>query len=100
MILAEIRYKTYDSKLLAIVKAFKLWRHYLKDCKHEILVLTDHNNFGRLMDTKSLSFKQVCWAKELFCYYFCINYQQGKANGVADTLFQYFQQNAKEKATL
>ena len=30
MILAETRYKTYDGKLLAIVKAFKTWRHYLE----------------------------------------------------------------------
>ena len=60
MIPAEIRYKTYNSKLLAIVKVFLIWRHYLEDCKHEILVLTDHNNLRRFMDTKSLSSRQVC----------------------------------------
>ena len=52
------------------------------------------------MDTKNLSSRQVCWAQELFCYYFCINYWQGKANRAADVLLQYPQQNAKEKATL
>ena len=51
------------------------------------------------MDIISLSFKQVYWAQELSCYHFCINYWQGKANGAADTLLQYPQQNAKEKAT-
>ena len=51
------------------------------------------------MDTKSLSSRQVCWAQELFCYYFCIDYWQGKANKAADALLQYPQQNAKEKAT-
>ena len=30
MIPAETRYEIHDSKLLAIVKAFKTWRHYLK----------------------------------------------------------------------
>ena len=30
MISAETRYETYDGKLLAIVEAFKTWRHYLK----------------------------------------------------------------------
>ena len=44
MIPAQTRYETHDGELLAIVKAFKTWRHYLKSCKHEILVLTDHNN--------------------------------------------------------
>ena len=56
---AETRYKTHDGKLLAIVKAFKNWKHYLKGSQHEVLVFTDHNNFCRFIDTKSLSSKQV-----------------------------------------
>ncbi len=44
MIPAEIRYETYDSELLTIIEAFKMWRHYLEGCKHKVLVLTDHNN--------------------------------------------------------
>ena len=55
MIPAETRYETHDGELLAIVEAFKTWRHYLEGCKHEVLVLTDHNNLCRFMDTKSLS---------------------------------------------
>ena len=46
MIFAETQYKTHNAKLLAIVEAFKTWRHYLKICKHEVLVLTDHNKLG------------------------------------------------------
>ena len=59
MIPAETRYKTHDAELLAIVEAFKTWRHYLEGCKHEALVLTDQNNLRRFMDTKSLSSRQV-----------------------------------------
>ncbi len=44
MILAETGYETHDGDLLAIVEAFKTWRHYLEGCKHEVLVLTDYNN--------------------------------------------------------
>ena len=55
MIPAETRYETHDGELLAIIEAFKNWRHYLEGCKHEDLVLTDHNNLRRFMDTKSLS---------------------------------------------
>ena len=73
MIPAETCYETYDSKLLAIVEAFKTWQHYLEDCKHEVLVLTDHNNLCHFMDTKSLSSKQVRWAQKLFRYHFQIN---------------------------
>ena len=59
MIPAETWYKIHDDELLAIVEAFKTWRHYLEGCKHEITILTDHNNLRCFMDTKSLSFKQV-----------------------------------------
>ena len=59
MILAKTRYKTHDAELLAIVKAFKTWRHYLESCKHEVLVLTNYNNLRRFMDKKSLSSRQV-----------------------------------------
>ena len=59
MIPVETRYKTHDGELLAIVEAFKTWRHYLEGCKHEVLVLTDYNNLRRFMDMKSLSSKQV-----------------------------------------
>ena len=100
MIPAETRYETHDGELLAIVEAFKTWRHYLEGSRHEVLVLTDHNNLRRFMDTKSLSSRQVRWAQELSCYHFRIDYRQGKANRAADALFQYPQRSAKEEDTL
>ena len=99
MIPAETWYETFNGKLLDIVKAFKTWRHYLKACKHEVLVLADHNRFRFFMDTKNLSSRQVRWAQKLSCYYFCIDYWQGQANRAADALSQYLQWNAKKKAT-
>ncbi len=86
MIPAETRYETYDGELLAIVEAFKTWKHYLEGCKHEVLMLTDHNNLQHFMDMKSLSSRQVRWAQELSRYHFRIDYRQGKANGAADAL--------------
>ena len=62
MIPAKTRHKTPDNELLAIVEAFKTLRHYLKDCKHKGLMLTNHNNLCCFMNTKSLSSRQVCWA--------------------------------------
>ncbi len=41
MISAETLYKTYNSELLAIVETFKKWKHYLKGCKYEVLILTN-----------------------------------------------------------
>ncbi len=100
MIPVETRYKTHDGELLAIVEVFKIWRYYLEGCKHEVLVLTDHNNLQRFMDTKSLSSRQVWWAQELSRYYFRIDYRQGKVNGAADALSRYPQRSAKEEETL
>ena len=51
MIPAETQYETYDNKLLAIVETFKIWRHYLEGCKHEVFVVTDHNNLRHFMNT-------------------------------------------------
>ena len=97
MIPAETWYKTHDGELLAIVEAFKTWRHYLEGCKHEVLVLTDHNNLHQFMNTKSLSSRQVCWAQKLSRYHFQIDYHQGKANGAANVLSRFSQRNqAKE----
>ena len=55
MIPAKTRYETYNNELLAIIKAFKTWKHYLKDFKHKVFVLTDYNNLRRFMDIKNLS---------------------------------------------
>ena len=100
MIPAETRYETHDAELLAIVEAFKTWRHYLESCKHEALVLTDQNNLRRFMDTKSLSSRQVRWAQELSRYHFRIDYRQGKANGAADALSRFPQRSLDEEEKL
>ena len=100
MIPAETRYETHDQELLAIVEAFKTWRHYLEGCKFEVLVLTDQNNLRRFMDTKSLSSKQVRWAQELSRYHFRIDYHQGKANAGADILSRFPQRSQSEEEEL
>ena len=100
MIFIETWYKTHDQELLAIVEAFKTWCHYLKGYKYEVLVFTDHNNFHQFMDTKNLSFCQVCWAQKLFSYHFQINYCQEKANVAADTLSCFLQRSQAEEKML
>ena len=100
MIFAEIWYETHDGELLAIIKAFKIWRYYLESCKHEVLILTDHNNFCRFMDTKSLSSRQVCWAQELSQYHFQINYRQSKVNAAANALSRFLQKSQDEENEL
>ena len=56
MIPAKIQYETYNMELLAIVEAFKTWRHYLESCKHKVFVSNNHNNLRRFIDIKILSY--------------------------------------------
>ena len=44
MIAAETRYKTHNGKLLAIVEAFMIWKHYLQGSWHKVLMLSNYNN--------------------------------------------------------
>ena len=83
-------------QLLAMIKAFKIWRHYLEYCKHKVFMLIDYNKFCRFTDIKSLSFCQVLWAKKLLWYYFQINYCYVKANGTADALSRFSQRSDNE----
>ena len=89
MFLVETWYKTHNGELLAIVKVCKILRHYLKICKHKILVFIDHNKLCYFMNTKSLSSRQVHWVQQLFQYYFQIDYFQNKANVATDALSQF-----------
>ena len=100
IILAETQYETHDGKLLAIVEALKTWRHYLEGCKHELLILTDHDNLRHFMDTKSLSSRQVRWAQELSRYHFQIDYCQGKINAAANALSRFPQKSQHEENKL
>ena len=97
MIPAETRYKTHDGDLLAIVEAFKTWKHYLKDYKHEGLILPDYNNLRRFIDTKSLRSRQIRLAQEFSCYPFQTDYRPGKTNGSADVLSHFPQRNQAEE---
>jgi hypothetical protein len=80
LILAEIRYETHDQELLAIVAAFKQWRHYLEGSTHIVEVLTDHNNLVAFQNIKSLNGRQAQWAIALSGYDFTIAHQPGKKN--------------------
>ncbi len=84
---------------MALIKTFKTWKHYFKNCKYKVLILIDHNNLQYFIDMKNLSSRQVCWAQELSKYQFRIDYYQGKANGAANILSQYPQQNVEEETT-
>lgn len=69
---AEQNYDIYDRELLAIVLAFKTWRHYLEGSSQLIRVLTDHLNLTWFSTTKQLNRRQARWYLELPSYRFQI----------------------------
>ena len=80
LIPAETRYETHDQELLAIVAAFKQWRHYLEGSTYTVEVLTDHNNLVAFQKLKSLNGRQARWAIALSGYDFIIVHRPGKGN--------------------
>ena len=85
-IAAETRYSTGDQELLAIVDAFKHWKHYLQGAKHVVQVYTDHANLRNFTTTKELNGRQLRWSDELSHYYFHVQHRSGKLNANADAL--------------
>lgn len=77
---AELRYDTADAELLAIVEAFRAWRHYLSYTQHQVVVLTDHLNHRYLATKSKLNGRQARWLNELSPYDFVIEYQEGRKN--------------------
>lgn len=77
---AERNYSTGDSEMLAIVHAFKVWRHYLEAPAMSVIVLTDHEALQSFMTTKLLNRKQMRWAETLAAYDFTIQWRRGKDN--------------------
>ncbi|KZZ87131.1 Ribonuclease H-like protein [Ascosphaera apis ARSEF 7405] len=83
---AEGNYAIYDKELLAIIRAFELWRPELLGVHTPTKVLTDHQSLKYFMSTKTLSHRQARWAEFLSQFQFLISYRPGKDNTVADLL--------------
>jgi len=76
----EENYGTPDQELMAIVKSFAHWRHYLEGARYPIEVLTDHNNLKYFMKTTALSRRQARYAQVLAAFDFEITHRPGKSN--------------------
>ncbi|GJR69471.1 putative reverse transcriptase domain-containing protein [Tanacetum coccineum] len=82
----EENYTTHDLELVAVVFAFKIYRHYLYGTK--CTVFTDHKSLQHILHQKELNMRQRRWL-ELLADYDCeIIYHPGKENVVADALSQ------------
>ncbi|XP_070032650.1 uncharacterized protein [Nicotiana tomentosiformis] len=77
-------YPIHDLELVAIIRAIKIWRHYLYGVSCE--VYTDHHSLQHLFKQRDLNLRHRMWLKLLKDYNITILYHQGKANVVVDAL--------------
>lgn len=82
----ELNYSIHDKELMAIIEAFKEWKHYLSGTTHEVKVYTDHKNLISFTTTKELNKRQIRWYEFLCEFNFKIIYYKGSENGRVDAL--------------
>ena len=82
----ERRYDVYDRECLALVRAFKQWRHLLEGHPHKIKVWTDHANLARFREGQALSDKHKRYSLFLTRFDFDFYHIPGKQNITADAL--------------
>ena len=80
----EENYPTHDLKLVAVMFALKIWRHYLYGAPCRIF--TDHKSLQYIFTQKELNLRQRRWLELIKDYDCTIEYRSGKANVVVDAL--------------
>ncbi|QRW25688.1 Retrotransposable element Tf2 protein [Rhizoctonia solani] len=87
---AEKNYNIFDKELLAVIRAFKEWRHLLEGSELPVQVLMDHKNLEYFSTSQTLNKCQIRWANFLVNYNFQIIYRPGAQNKKADILLQRY----------
>ena len=80
----ETNYPTHNLKLVGVVFALKIWRHYLY--REMCQVFIDHKSLKYLFTQKELNLRQRRWLELVKDYDLVIDYHLGKANVVTDAL--------------
>jgi len=84
--MVELNYNIYDKELLAIFKAFKIWRYYLEGLAYSINVVMDHKNLQYFSTTKVLTRRQVWWFEYLSQFNLVIRFCSGHLGTKPDAL--------------
>ena len=99
MLPAELNYPIHDKEMLAIVSAFKEWRHYFEGARETIRVYTDHRSLEYFMTTKQLNRRQARWSEFLADFDFNIIYRPGVQGTKPDALTRRHDYHPLEKGS-
>jgi hypothetical protein len=77
-------YPTHDLELVAVVMAFRTWRHYRFG--NVVHIYTDNKSLKYVFTQPDLNMRQRRWLELIKDYELEVHYDPGKANVVADTL--------------
>src|SRR5437588_13038409 len=80
----ERNYEIHEKELLAIMEAFKEWRHYLLGTERPVTVYTDHQNLQHFLTMKKWSERKIRWPQALPEFNLKIVYRQGRKEGKQD----------------
>jgi len=68
----------HDLELTTIIRALKMWRHYLPD--RRLTLMSDHNGLRYLFDQSNINATQATWLATLSEFDFEIRYIKGNEN--------------------
>jgi hypothetical protein len=86
--LVEHNYEIHDVEMLAIIRGFKEWYHYLEGAHHPIEVLTDHKNLKYFHVAQKLNRQQARWSLYLSRFDFTLQHKPGTSMGKPDALLR------------
>lgn len=99
MLPAKLNYPIHDKEMLAIVSAFKEWRHYFEGARETIRVYTNHRSLEYFMTTKQLNRRQARWSELLADFDFNIIYRPGVQDTKPDALTRRHDYHPLEKGS-
>ena len=89
-------YEMHDKELLAILDAFKEWKHYLLGADEPVTVYTNHQNLQYFLTRNVRNPRQIRLAQWLANLNFKMVYQPGSWSGKPDALSRRQEYNPEE----
>ncbi|KAG5718188.1 hypothetical protein E4T56_gene18852 [Termitomyces sp. T112] len=82
----EQNYEIHNKEMLAIIRLFEEWQHFLEGAWHKFKVWMDHKNPEYFQTGKKLHCQQAQWSLYLANFDFSLHHKPGQSMGKPDAL--------------